>query len=218
LVYGLGNTLGLKLRCPNVEELNDVAGPSIGGGNMKAMKRERHKDNRRNPRVLASTRQFYFLWRWKMEFRMSSPAFGYGEEIPRKFTCDGEEVSPPLEWENPPAGTKSFALICDDPDAPMGTWVHWVLYDFPGDTRSLPEGFPNEREFENGAKSGKNSWGRYGYGGPCPPSGTHRYFFRLYALDAPLGLKPGANARQLRRAMEGHVLGTAELMGKYRRW
>ncbi len=153
-----------------------------------------------------------------MGFKLESPAFDHGGRIPRKYTCDGEEISPPLEWSGAPAGTRSFALICDDPDAPMGTWVHWVLYDLPSDTSSLPEGLPNQREFSNGAKSGKNSWGKYGYGGPCPPSGVHRYFFRLYALDTKLGLEPGAGAGRLRRAMEGHVLAKAELMGKYGRW
>ncbi len=153
-----------------------------------------------------------------MGFELRSPAFGYGDEIPRRYTCDGQEVSPPLEWSEPPAGTESFALICDDPDAPMGTWVHWVLYDLPGDARGLPEAVPSEKELPDGAKSGKNSWGKYGYGGPCPPSGVHRYFFRLYALDTKLGEGPGLKASQLVRAMKGHVLAVAELMGKYRRW
>ena len=153
-----------------------------------------------------------------MGFELRSPAFGYGDEIPRRYTCDGQEVSPPLEWSEPPAGTESFALICDDPDAPMGTWVHWVLYDLPGDARGLPEAVPSEKELPDGTKSGKNSWGRYGYGGPCPPSGVHRYFFRLYALDTKLGEEPGLKASQLVRAMKGHVLAVAELMGKYRRW
>ncbi len=97
-----------------------------------------------------------------MGFELRSPAFGYGDEIPCRYTCDGQEVSPPLEWSEPPAGTESFALICDDPDAPMGTWVHWVLYDLPGDARGLPEAVPSEKELPDGTKSGKNSWGRYG--------------------------------------------------------
>ena len=153
-----------------------------------------------------------------MGFKLESPAFDHGGRIPRKYTCDGEEISPPLEWSGAPAGTRSFALICDDPDAPMGTWVHWVLYDLPSDTSSLPEGLPNQREFSNGAKSGKNSWGKHGYGGPCPPSGVHRYFFRLYALDIPtLGLPAGARKHQVLEAMRGHILAQAEWMGRYSR-
>ncbi len=148
---------------------------------------------------------------------LTSPAFAAGGEIPRKYTCDGEDVSPPLEWGAPPAGTQSLALIMDDPDAPMGTWDHWLLYNLPADARSLPEGVAPDATRPDGSRHGKNSWGRVGYGGPCPPGGQHRYFFRLYALDIPLDLPAGANKAQLLAAMSGHILAQGELMGTYRR-
>ena len=146
-----------------------------------------------------------------------SPAFGDGEMIPKKYTCDGADVSPPLEWSLVPSGTKSVALICDDPDAPMGTWVHWVYYDIPPETKRLPESIAPEKHTANGGKQGINDFRKIGYGGPCPPGGTHRYFFKLYALDALLNLSPGATKKELLKAMEGHILGEAELMGKYKR-
>jgi hypothetical protein len=152
-----------------------------------------------------------------MPFELTSSAFAPGEPIPRRYTCDGEDISPPLGWGEPPAGTQSFALMCDDPDAPAGTWVHWVLYDLPAGARGLPEAVPPDAELADGGRHGENSWGRLGYGGPCPPSGTHRYFFRLYALDTALGLGAGASKEQLLQAMEGHVLAQAELMGTYTR-
>jgi hypothetical protein len=142
-----------------------------------------------------------------------SPAFAPGGPIPRKFTCDGDDVSPPLEWDPGPAGTASYALIMDDPDAPRGTWVHWVAWGIHA--TNLPEGAsPRGR---GGFQEGLNSWPRRGYGGPCPPSGTHRYYFRLYALDAEVA--PGAKADKaaLLKAMEGHVLAQGELMGRYAR-
>ena len=152
-----------------------------------------------------------------MAFELTSTAFGQGEPIPRRYTCDGEDISPPLQWSDPPQGTQSFALIADDPDAPMGTWVHWVLYNIPAQARGLPEAVSSDAELPDGSRHGQNSWRRLGYGGPCPPSGTHRYFFKLYALDAQLDLAAGANKKQLLRAMEGHVLAQAELMGTYTR-
>lgn len=152
-----------------------------------------------------------------MPFTLSSPSFSSGGGIPRRFTCDGDDVSPALEWADAPTGAQSFALIFDDPDAPSGNWVHWVLYDLPAPTRALAETTRPSPRPEAGGIHGLNSWGRSDYGGPCPPDGTHRYFFRLYALDTPLGLSPGATADQLRKAMEGHILGLAELMGTYRR-
>lgn len=152
-----------------------------------------------------------------MPFALSSPSFSSGGSIPAKYTCDGEDVSPPLAWNDAPMGTQSFVLILDDPDAPSGKWVHWVLYDLPMQTRALEEGSRASPRPEAGGIHGLNSWGRPAYGGPCPPGGTHRYFFRLYALDLPLGLSPGATADQARKAMEGHILGLAELMGTYRR-
>lgn len=151
------------------------------------------------------------------KMNITSPAFTEGGMIPAKYTCDGKDISPPLEWKNAPAGTKSFALISDDPDAPMGTWVHWVIYNIPADVTKLDEGVQPEKEFKNRMRQGSNSWPRIGYGGPCPPSGTHRYFFKLYALDTLLDLKPGATKEQLLQAMKGHTLAEAQLMGKYRR-
>lgn len=151
----------------------------------------------------------------KMEIK--SAAFRHGARIPAKYTCDGIDVSPSLVWVNAPAGTKRFALICDDPDAPMGTWVHWVIYDIPSDITKLQEKTPPLKELANGAKQGTNDFGTVGYGGPCPPSGEHHYFFKLYALDGPTGLKPGATKAQLLSAMKDHILGEAQLMGKYKR-
>ena len=148
---------------------------------------------------------------------IKSSAFGSGEMIPVKYTCDGADFSPPLEWTAGPAGTKSFALICDDPDAPMGTWVHWVIYDIPPTTLMLAEGITREKELPGGGTQGINDFRRIGYGGPCPPGGTHRYFFRLYALDTVLGLKPGITRDQLLKAMKGHILAEAQTMGTYKR-
>ncbi len=148
---------------------------------------------------------------------LSSTAFETGQSIPRHYTCDGENVSIPLAWGDPPAGTQSFALIVDDPDAPMGTWVHWVLYNMSPDLRELPEGVTAKAGFPAGALAGKTSSRTLEYGGPCPPNGTHRYYFKLYALDTKLNLAAGVTADELRKAMEGHILAQAELMGTYHR-
>lgn len=150
-------------------------------------------------------------------FELTSTAFSHKGSIPTKYTCDGKDISLPLKWRDPPPGTKSFALIADDPDAPVGTWVHWVLYNLPAETRALPEAVPPEAELPDGSRHGKNSWGRKSYGGPCPPSGTHRYFFKLYALDTVLDLAAGASKRKLLKAMKGHILAQTELIGKYSR-
>jgi len=151
------------------------------------------------------------------EIKVTSTAFAEGAMIPVKFTGDGEDVSPPLSWTGAPEGTKSFALINDDPDAPVGTWVHWVLFNIPAHVTGLPENVPPNAKLADGSVHGKNSWGRLGYGGPKPPSGTHRYFFKIYALDTTLQLAPGADKAELLRAMEGHVLAQGQLMGKYTR-
>jgi len=154
----------------------------------------------------------------RMTVELISPAFKDGGTIPSKYTCDGDDVSPPLEWSNVPEDTKSLALICDDPDAPMGTWVHWVLYGLPADTTSLPEGVPTNEAIEGVALQGTNDFKRIGYGGPCPPPGKpHRYFFKLYALDTELDLKPGAKKKDLEKAMKGHVLAKGQLVGRYQR-
>ncbi|MDE2492034.1 MAG: YbhB/YbcL family Raf kinase inhibitor-like protein [Elusimicrobia bacterium] len=157
-----------------------------------------------------------------MSFTLTSPAFKAGGTIPKVHTCDGEDVSPMLRWTAAPAGTKSLALIVDDPDAPPGTWVHWLLYDIPGAARELPKGIEKQESLPIGARQGA-CWGvdkfeRVGYYGPCPPPGKpHRYYFKLFALDKMLHLKPRATKTELIAAMEGHVLASAELMGKYGR-
>ena len=152
-----------------------------------------------------------------MEINITSPAFEDGGMIPAKYTCDGEDISPPLQWDVAANGIKSIALICDDPDAPMGTFVHWVLFNLPAETRQLSENIPADEVLPNGAKQGTTDFGRVGYGGPCPPSGTHRYFFKIYALDTQIDLPAGARKSQLLKAMEGHILGQGQLIGKYKR-
>lgn len=149
--------------------------------------------------------------------QITSSAFEEGKFIPSKYTCDGADVSPPLKWSNAPQNTKTFALICDDPDAPVGTWVHWVLYNIPATITELPEGVPSDKTLSNGAIHGINDFKKYGYGGPCPPSGTHRYYFKIYALDTELKLAPGAKKSDVEKAMEGHILAKGELMGRYKR-
>lgn len=149
---------------------------------------------------------------------MNSKSFAQGDTIPTKHTCDGEDASPDLSWSKPPEGTKELVLICDDPDAGVGGWVHWVIYNLPADTTGLPEGVPKKDTTTLGAVQGKNDFGKVGYGGPCPPRGpAHRYFFKLYAVDKPLGLKPRATKWDALKAMEGHVLAQGELMGRYAR-
>jgi Raf kinase inhibitor-like YbhB/YbcL family protein len=153
-----------------------------------------------------------------MAFTVKSPAFSPGAEIPKQFTCSGADVSPALEWSGAPAKTASFALIMDDPDAPVGTWVHWALWNLPASTRSLPQGVAKREQLEDGSQQGANDFRKIGYNGPCPPPGKpHRYFFRLYALDAKLSLASGATRQELDAAMKGHVVGQAEYMGTFRR-
>lgn len=153
-----------------------------------------------------------------MAFALKTSAFQPNGEIPQKYTCDGQDVSPPLSWSDPPAGTQSFSLIVDDPDAPVGTWVHWVLYDLPPAARDLAAGVPKDLELPNGAKQGRNDFRKIGYGGPCPPPGpAHRYFFKLYALDSKTNLNSGATKADVLKAMEGHILAQAELIGRYKR-
>ena len=153
-----------------------------------------------------------------MALELTSSVFQAGQPIPQQYTGDGKDVSPALKWTDPPAGTKSFALICDDPDAPRKTWVHWVLFNVPAESRELNEGVPAQETLPGGARQGKNDFGKLGYGGPAPPRGKpHRYFFRLYALDTMLDLSTGASKADLIKAMEGHVLSEAALMGTYAR-
>ncbi len=153
----------------------------------------------------------------EFDFKLTSSAYLQGDPIPASYSCDGENTSPRLTWTNPPEGTQSFALIFDDPDAPGGTWVHWVLFNLPSEARSLPADLPPDATLANGAVHGSNSWKSIGYGGPCPPSGEHRYFMKLYALDSALDLEAGATKEQLLEAMENHIVAETELMGTYSR-
>ncbi len=154
----------------------------------------------------------------KQAFVVHSTAFDEGGWIPKKYTCEGENVSPEIVWQNPPEGTQSFALICDDPDAPMKVWVHWVIWGIPKDATSLKEAIPTEPTLDDGSLQGKNDFGKIGYGGPCPPPGKpHRYFFKLYALDTIPQLEPGATKDELLKAIDGHILGQCQTMGKYQR-
>lgn len=148
------------------------------------------------------------------EIKVTSPAFEPDSLIPMQYSCEGDDIAPEIKWQNLPKNTKTLALICDDPDAPHGTWVHWVVYNIPAsDTSFSAKSSTDDDSFV----FGKNSWGKTSYGGPCPPSGTHRYFFKLYALDTDLKLKAGATKEELLRAMEGHVLAEGELMGRYKK-
>ena len=150
--------------------------------------------------------------------QIRSDAFEADGTIPQRYTCDGEDLSPPLSWSEPPAGTQSLVLVCDDPDAPAGTWDHWVLFNIAATTHSLPEGIPADPVVKGAGTHGSNSWDRLGYGGPCPPKGAaHRYYFRLYALDTNLDLDPGAEKKDVEKAIEGHILAQGQLMGRYGR-
>lgn len=156
-----------------------------------------------------------------MPLTLTSPAFEHGQPIPRRCTCEGDDISPPLEWAGVPKGTKSLALIIEDPDAPdpaapKRIWVHWVLYDIPVTASGLPEG-AGGRDLPEGCREGLNDWKKDGYGGPCPPTGRHRYFHRLYALDTVLGDLHRPTKAQLEQAMNGHTLARAELVGTYKK-
>ncbi len=149
---------------------------------------------------------------------VKTPAFDPGQSIPKRYTGEGEDVSPKLEWSEVPSGTKSVTVICEDPDAPGGMWVHWVLFNLPADTKGLNEAWPKDRELKNGARHGNNDWKQPGYRGPMPPPGKpHRYFFKVYAVDARLDLPVGASRQQVLDAMKGHILAQGEVMGTYRR-
>jgi Raf kinase inhibitor-like YbhB/YbcL family protein len=150
-----------------------------------------------------------------MSIAIESPAFAQNQAIPSKYTCNGPDVSPPLAWKNIPDKTQSIVLICDDPDAPGGTWVHWVCYDIPASVTTLPEGILKIDSLPGGGKQGITDFGGIGYGGPCPPSGTHRYFFKVYALDRMLGVPAGKSKKDIERAMKGHVVAQGQLIGMY---
>jgi Raf kinase inhibitor-like YbhB/YbcL family protein len=149
--------------------------------------------------------------------KLISTAFDEGAMIPEKYTCDDIDISPPLNWSSVPEGTKSFAIICDDPDAPMGTWVHWVIYNLPANINELSENVPDLDILPNGVKQGKNDFGKIGYGGPCPPGGTHRYYFKIYALNEEFNIEAGITKSELLKAIEGHILSEGQLMGRYKR-
>ena len=153
-----------------------------------------------------------------MAFSFAAAAFKPGGTIPKIFTADGRDVSPSLNWDNPPSGTQAFALVCDDPDAPAGTWVHWVIWNLPATARGLNEAVQHIKTLSDGSAQGKNDFGRIGYGGPSPPPGRpHRYFFRLYALKEKLSLTPGASRGELDRALQSKVLASTEFFGIYGR-
>lgn len=152
-----------------------------------------------------------------MTMTLASPAFVHDGRIPSRYTCDGSDLSPPLTFAGVPPGAASLVLVCDDPDAPSGVWDHFLIYNLSPATPGLPEGLPTMDAYPDGSLPGKNGWGRLGYGGPCPPSGTHRYVFTLYALDAMLGLAAGAGKKDVLRAAKGHILATATLIGRYAR-
>ena len=150
--------------------------------------------------------------------QLTSTAFSEGAPIPAKHSCNGPDVSPAFAWQGVPGEARSLALIADDPDAPRGTWVHWVLFNIPPDEDGLGEDIPDDEQLANGSIQGKNDFGNIGYGGPCPPPGKpHRYFFKLYALDQMLDLKPGATKQDLLDAMDGHILAEGQLMGTFKR-
>ncbi|MBN2188133.1 MAG: YbhB/YbcL family Raf kinase inhibitor-like protein [Chitinispirillaceae bacterium] len=148
---------------------------------------------------------------------IESAAFGQMQPIPPQYTCDGADVSPPLAWSNVPPAAKSMVLIVDDPDAPAGTWVHWVVYDLPATIDSLPENMPKTDTLPTGGKQGRTDFNRVGWNGPCPPGGTHRYFFKIYALDTILNLPAGKTRAEIEKAMKGHLLAKGDLVGTYTR-
>jgi Raf kinase inhibitor-like YbhB/YbcL family protein len=153
-----------------------------------------------------------------VSLELASPDFTPGGNIPKQFTCEGANISPALKWNDPPGAAQSFVLIADDPDAPVGTWVHWVIFNLPASLRAIPQNFPKNEQSADGSRQGRNDFGEIGYGGPCPPPGKpHRYFFKLYAVDGKLKLAPGATKAQVERAIEGHILAQGEYIGRFSR-
>ncbi len=153
-----------------------------------------------------------------MVLLVSSAVFQEGGMIPSKYTCQGQDISPPLAWGEPSAGIQSLVLIVDDPDAPGGVFTHWVIFNIPADSRGLPEAVPTQAQLPSGALQGKNDFGRIGYAGPCPPPGRpHRYQFTVYALDSPLDLEAGVSKKQVLDTMRGHILAQGQLVGRYQR-
>ena len=167
--------------------------------------------------ALSSCHSSTVLGQGKPDMQLTSSSFANGK-IPKRFTCDGDDTSPGLSWSAPPAATQSFALTVVDHDAPMGSFVHWVLYDLPPETRGLPEGVPKQGQLPDGSRQGQNDFDKVGYGGPCPPQGSsHRYTFSLYALDSKLGLPSRATRSQVEAAAKGHILAHGELVARYKR-
>ncbi|MCM8819902.1 MAG: YbhB/YbcL family Raf kinase inhibitor-like protein [Candidatus Omnitrophica bacterium] len=160
----------------------------------------------------------FFLTFNAFGFELKSSAFSYNQQIPSKYTCDGEDVSVPLSWSNPPKNTESFAIICEDPDAPLGSWIHWVIFNIPKGVEKLDEAIPTTRKLENGIYQGKNDFGKFGYGGPCPPAGKyHRYIFRIYALDKVISNCDSILTKdELIKEIKGHILAEAEIVGLYK--
>ena len=153
-----------------------------------------------------------------LALELTSPDFASGGTVPKALTCDGSDSSPALQWKAPPSGTQTLVMIADDPDAPVGTWVHWVAYNIPSTLRTLPQNFPKTEQLPDGTRQGKNDFDKIGYGGPCPPAGKpHRYFFKLYAIDTKLDLKPGATKKEVEHAIQGHILARGEYVGRYSR-
>ena len=154
----------------------------------------------------------------KMKIKLTSTAFSEGGFIPAKYTCDGQDISPPLKWDSVPKETLSIALICDDPDAPRKTWTHWVIYNLPAETTELAENFPDDETLADGTRQGVTDFGKTGYGGPCPPAGkAHRYYFRIYALDTKIDVVPIMDKEALQKEMAGHIIAEGQLIGKYQR-
>jgi Raf kinase inhibitor-like YbhB/YbcL family protein len=154
----------------------------------------------------------------QMSLQVESPAFHHGDDIPTRFTCSGPNISPAITWQSPPANTRSFALIVSDPDAPVSTFIHWIIYNLPPESRNLPEGVPTQEHLPDGSAQGQNDNETIGYWGPCPPGNSpHRYLFTLYALDSTLNLPPKAEEKQIAAAMKGHILAAGQLMGRYHR-
>jgi Raf kinase inhibitor-like YbhB/YbcL family protein len=152
-----------------------------------------------------------------LEIKITSPAFEEGGLIPKKYTCDGSNVSPPLRWDSVPDGTESIAIICEDPDAPSGTWMHWILFNLPAECRELAENIPDDETLHDSTRQGINDFGSIGYSGPCPPWGIHRYFFKIFALDCTLDIVHLVDKDILNLAMGDHILATGQLMGRYQR-
>jgi Raf kinase inhibitor-like YbhB/YbcL family protein len=210
----------LNISAPNEKSLSvDLSESCL------APRDEKQKENRRvemMPGTLTLTFSLLFFVAFSCAAQISqmkiiSPAFGEGKMIPAQFTCKGKDVSPSLQWSGISEKAKSLALISDDPDAPGGTWVHWVYFNIPPTLTGLPENVAKIKNPETGGIQGLNDFGKVGYGGPCPPSGVHRYYFKLYALDTLLTLDAGTTKDKLLRAMEGHILAQGELMGKFSR-